>query len=58
MKDELGKVKYFISMSADKTEGKIYSQKELVKSGKSLLKKGVSSFLNAELRGYAVILIS
>ena len=50
MKDELGKVKYFISMSADKTEGKIYSQKELVKLGKDLIKNGARSFLDAEIK--------
>ena len=36
-------------MSADKTEGKIYSQKELVKLGKDLIKNGARSFLDAEI---------
>ena len=45
----IGKIKFFISMdNEEKTDG-VYSQKELVKLGKDLLKNGARSFLDAEI---------
>ena len=50
VKDQkLGKIKFFISMDANETKDQIYSQKELVKIGKDLLKNGARSFLDAEI---------
>ena len=48
-KENIGKLKFFISMDADKTEDKIYSQSELVELGKGLIKNGARSFIDAEI---------
>ncbi len=45
----IGKVKFFISMDNTEKQGEIYSQKELIKLGKDLLKNGAKSFTNAEI---------
>ena len=47
--EKIGKLKYFISMDEDKTDGGLYSQNELVELGKGLLKNGARSFLDAEI---------
>ena len=50
IKDEkIGKVKFFISMDADKTEKGIYSQSELVELGKGLIKNGARSYIDAKI---------
>ena len=46
---KVGKIKFFISMDAEETKDGIYSQKELVRLGKDLLKNGARSFLDAEI---------
>ena len=43
------KIKYFISMDLEKSEGKKYSQKELLQKGKELIKKGNTEFINAQI---------
>lgn len=48
-KENIGKLKYFISMDADKTEDRIYSQSELVELGRGLIKNGARSFIDAEI---------
>lgn len=48
-KENIGKIKYFISMDAEKTEGNIYSQKELIELGKGLIKNGAKSFVEAKV---------
>lgn len=48
-KENIGKLKFFISMDADKTEDKIYSQSELIELGKGLIKNGARSFIDAEI---------
>ena len=45
----IGKLKYFISMDIEETENGIYSQKELIKKGKSLLINGNTKFIDAEI---------
>jgi len=45
----IGKVKFFISMDNTEKQGEIYSQKELVKLGKDLVKNGAKSFLETEI---------
>lgn len=45
----IGKVKFFISMDNNEKDGPIYSQKELVKLGKDLIKNGARSFLDAKI---------
>lgn len=47
--ENIGNLKFFISMDADKTEDKIYSQNELVELGKGLIKNGATSFKDAEI---------
>lgn len=46
---EIGKLKYFISMDLEETENGIYSQKELIEKGKSLLINGNTKFIDAEI---------
>ena len=42
-------LKYFISMDLENSNENIYSQKELTKQGKELLKNGNTEFLNAKI---------
>ena len=46
---EIGKLKYYISMDLEKSENGIYSQKELIQKGKSLLINGNTKFIDAEI---------
>ncbi len=49
-KDEkIGKIKFFISMDLEEKKKEIYSQKELIKLGKDLIKNGATSYLDAEI---------
>ena len=48
-KENIGKIKFFISMDLEEKTGEIYSQKELIKVGKDLIKNGARSFLDAEI---------
>ena len=48
-KENIGNVKFFISMDLEEKTGNIYSQKELIKLGKDLIKNGARSFLDAEI---------
>jgi len=43
------KIKYFISMDLKQKEGEVYSQRELLESGKKLLKKGDKRFIDAKI---------
>ena len=45
----IGKLKYYISMDLEETENGVYSQKELIKKGKSLLINGNTKFIDAEI---------
>jgi long-chain acyl-CoA synthetase len=47
--EKIGKIKFFISMDNEEKVGDVYSQKELVKLGKDLLKNGARSFLDAQI---------
>ena len=47
--EKIGKVKFFISMDREETDGDFYSQKELIKVGKDLIKNGARSFLDAKI---------
>ncbi len=47
--DKVGKIKYYITMDAKETKDNLYSQKELVALGKSLIKNGAKSFLDAKI---------
>lgn len=48
-KEKIGKIKFFISMDLEEKTGDIYSQKELIKLGKDLIKNGARSFLDATI---------
>ncbi len=48
-KEKIGKIKYFISMDLEEKKDDIYSQKELVRLGKELIKNGATSYLNAKI---------
>lgn len=45
----LGKLKYLISMDLEKTKDGIYSQQELIESGKQLIEQGNIDFINAKI---------
>ena len=47
--DKIGNVKFFISMDLEEKTDDVYSQKELIKLGKDLIKNGARSFLDAEI---------
>ena len=47
--EHIGKIKFFISMDLDEKTDDIYSQKELVKLGKDLIKNGARSYLDAKI---------
>ncbi|MBR3613561.1 MAG: AMP-binding protein [Clostridia bacterium] len=53
-KENIGKIKFFISMDLDEKTGDIYSQKELIKLGKDLIKNGARSFLDAKIDNNAM----
>ncbi len=48
-KENIGNIKYFISMDKLEKDGDIYSQKELVRLGRDLIKNGAKSFLDAKI---------
>ena len=47
--DKIGKIQYYITMDAKETKNNLYSQKELVALGKSLIKNGAKSYLDAQI---------
>ncbi len=47
--ENIGKIKFFISMDLEEKTEEIYSQKELVKLGKDLIKNGARSYLDAKI---------
>lgn len=47
--EKIGKIEFFISMDLDEKKDGIYSQRELVKLGKDLIKNGARSYLDAEI---------
>ncbi len=48
-KENVGKIKHYISMDLEEKTDDIYSQKELIKNGKELLKNGNREFLDAKI---------
>lgn len=49
MSQKIGNISFYISMDIEEKEGEIYSQKELIKLGKDLIKNGAKSFLEAKI---------
>ena len=47
--ENIGNIKFYISMDLEEKTNGIYSQKELVKLGKDLIKNGARTFLDAEI---------
>lgn len=47
--EKIGKIKFYISMDLEEKQGDVYSQKELIKVGKDLIKNGARSFLDAKI---------
>ncbi len=48
-KEQIGKLKYLISMDKEENEEEIYSQKQLIKKGKKLIEEGNKSFIDAKI---------
>lgn len=46
-KENIGKISFYISMDNEEKKEDVYSQKELVKLGKDLIKNGARSFIDA-----------
>lgn len=53
-KENIGNIKFYISMDLEEKTDGIYSQKELVKLGKSLIKNGARTFLDAKIDNEAI----
>ena len=49
-KEKIGKINFYISMDLAEKTDEVYSQKELVKLGKDLIKNGARSYLDAEIK--------
>ena len=47
--NDKNKLKHYISMDLESKSGKVYSQKELIESGKKLLENGNTEFTSAEI---------
>lgn len=47
--EKIGKIKFFISMDLEEKKYDVYSQKELVKLGKDLIKNGATSYFDAKI---------
>ena len=47
--EKIGNIKYFISMEATEKAENVYSQRELVELGKSLIKNGAKSYTEAKI---------
>jgi len=47
--EKLGKIKFFVSMDAEESNDEVYSQKELIKIGRDLLKNGSRTFIDSEI---------
>ncbi|MCI8641385.1 MAG: AMP-binding protein [Clostridia bacterium] len=48
-KEQIGKLKYLISMDKEENEEEIYSQKQLIETGKKLIEEGNKSFIDAKI---------
>lgn len=53
-KENIGKIKFYISMDLEEKTENSYSQKELIRVGKDLIKNGARSFLDAEINNNAM----
>lgn len=47
--EKIGKISFFISMDADKTEDGVYAQSELIELGRGLIKNGARSFVDSKI---------
>ena len=47
--EKIGKVSFFISMDADKTEAGVYAQSELVELGRGLIKNGARTYIDSKI---------
>ena len=47
--EKIGKIQYFISMEAEESTQEVYSQKELIRIGKDLMKNGSKIFTDATI---------
>lgn len=48
-KEHIGNINFYISMDLEEKKDDVYSQKELIKLGKDLIKNGAKSFLDAKI---------
>ena len=48
-KEQKGKLKYLISMDKEENEDEIYSQKQLIETGKKLIEEGNKRFIDAKI---------
>lgn len=48
-KEKIGKIKFFVSMDAEESTEEVYSQKELIRIGKDLIKNGSKTFTDSQI---------
>ncbi len=56
-KENIGKIKFYISMDLEEKTDDVYSQKELIKLGRDLLKNGARAFLDSEIDNDAMAIM-
>ena len=47
--EKIGNIKFFVSMDAEKSTDEVYSQKELIRIGKDLIKNGAKTFTESQI---------
>lgn len=52
--EKIGNIKFFVSMDEEESTNEVYSQKELIKIGKDLLKNGSRVFIDSEIDNEAM----
>lgn len=48
-KEKIGKIQFFISMDAEESNSEVYSQKELIRIGRDLIKNGSRTFIDSKI---------
>lgn len=47
--EKIGKIKFFVSMDAEKSTEEVYAQKELIQIGRDLIRNGARTFMDSEI---------
>ena len=52
--EKIGNIRFFVSMDTEKSTDEVYSQKELIRIGKDLIKNGARTFIDSEIDNEAM----